>query len=134
MKKFIATAALLLGLIVAPEISKADDVIQVSAKDSAVIDSAAYIIDGTIYKTDLEAGCFYLDSAGAKYMLVGSDEMLNKVLKFGADVELKVVPDPDAVTACMLGPALRIVDVIKVERMIRPSSDYKPITKAEVSI
>jgi len=134
MKKFIATTALLLGLIVAPEISKADDVIQVSAKDSAVMDSAAYIIDGTIYKTDLEAGCFYLDSAGAKYMLVGSDEMLNKVLKFGADVELKVVPDPDAVTACMLGPALRIVDVIKVERMIRPSSDYKPITKAEVSI
>ena len=67
-------------------------------------------------------------------MVTGSDEMLNKVLRMGADVELKVVPDPDAVTACMLGPALRIVDVIKVERPTRASSDYKPITKAEVSI
>lgn len=134
MKKFIATAALLLGLIIAPEITKAEEVFDIGAKDTAVIDSSAYIIDGTIYKTDLEAGCFYLDSAGAKYMLVGSDEMLNKVLKFGADVELKVVPDPDAVTACRLGPALRVVGVIKVEREIRPSSDYKPITKAEVSI
>jgi hypothetical protein len=130
MKKLIATAALLLGLFIAPGISKADDVI---AKDAPKADSS-YVIDGKIYKTDLEAGCYYLDSAGAKYMLTGTDEMLNKVLRMGADVELKVVPDPDAVTACMLGPALRIVDVIKVEKPIRVSSEYKPIAKGEASI
>jgi hypothetical protein len=134
MKKIIATAALLLGLVFAPGVSKADDVIKASAKAAEAADSSAYVIDGKIYKTDLEAGCYYLDSAGAKYMLTGSDEMLNKVLRMGADVELKVVPDPDAVTACMVGPALRIVDVIKVEKPKRASSDYKPMTRAEVSI
>lgn len=131
MKKLIATAALLLGLFIAPGISKADDVI---AKDVPAQADSSYVIDGKIYKTDLEAGCYYLDSAGAKYMLTGSDEMLNKVLRMGADVELKVVPDPDAVTACMLGPALRIVDVIKVEKPTRISSEYKPIARGEVSL
>ncbi len=131
MKNFIATAALLLGLIIAPGVSQADDVI---ATDAAAKADSSYVIDGKIYKTDLAAGCFYLDSAGAKYMLTGTDEMLNKVLRMGADVELKVIPDPDAVTACMLGPALRIVDVIKVEKPTRASSDYKPITRGEVSI
>lgn len=131
MKKLITTAALLLALFIAPEISKADEVFD--KKDTPAMDSS-YVIDGKIYKTDLEAGCYYLDSAGAKYMLTGSDEMLNKVLRMGADVELKVVPDPDAVTACMLGPALRVVDVIKVEKPTRASSDYKPITRAEAAI
>lgn len=130
MKKFIATA-LLLGLFIAPGISKADDVI---AKDASAKADSSYVIDGKIYKTDLEAGCYYLDSAGTKYMLTGTDEMLNKVLRMGADVELKVVPDPDAVTACMIGPALRIVAVIKVEKQIRVSSEYKPIAKGEASI
>jgi hypothetical protein len=131
MKKIIATAALLLGLFIAPGISKADDVIAESAPAKA---DSSYIIDGKIYKTDLEAGCYYLDSAGAKYMLTGSDEMLNQVLRMGADVELKVVPDPEAVTACMVGPALRIVDVIKVEKPTRVSSEYKPLARGEVSL
>jgi hypothetical protein len=131
MKKIIATAALLLGLFIAPGISKADDVIATQAAPAA---DSSYVIDGKIYKTDLEAGCYYLDSAGARYMLTGTDEMLNKVLRMGADVELKVVPDPEAVTACMLGPALRIVDVIKVEKPVRVSADYKPIAKGEVSL
>ena len=134
MKKLITTTALLLGLFFAPTVSLADDVIKASHKDAVAADSSAYVIDGKIYKTDLEAGCYYLDSAGSKYMLTGTDEMLNKVLRMGADVELKVVPDPDAVTACMLGPALRIVDVIKVDKPKRASSDYKPMTRAEVSI
>lgn len=131
MKKIIATAALLLGLFLQPSVSSADEV---TTTNSAKADSSAYSIDGKIYKTDLEAGCYYLDSAGTKYMLTGSDEMLNKVLRLGSDVELVVVPDPDAVTACMLGPVLRIVDVIKVDKPKRVSSEYKPMTRAEVAI
>jgi hypothetical protein len=129
MRKFIATAALLLGLFIAPGLATADEVF---ASDAPATTDSSYVIDGKIYKTDLEAGCYYLDSAGAKYMLTGTDEMLNQVLRMGSDVELKVVPDPDAVTACMIGPALRIVDVIKVEKPTRASSDYKPMAKGEV--
>lgn len=140
MKKIFAILALLLGLALQPSDASAtasaevgDTVRTISAKAAVALqDSAAYIIDGKIYKTDLEAGCYYLDSAGTKYMLVGPDEALNKVLRLGQDVELVVKPDNETVTACRVGPVLRIVAVIRVEKPKRSSSEYKPKTQGDV--
>ena len=140
MKKLFAIAALLLGLATQPSISLAEGGEQVifktatQALEQAIeVDSSAYVIDGKIFKTDPEAGCYYLDSAGTKYMLVGSDETIDQVLRLGQNVELVVVPDTETVTACRVGPVLRVVDVIKIEKPKRSSSEYKPKTRGDAA-
>jgi hypothetical protein len=129
LKQLCLTTALLLGLFFQPTTSRADDI--TPTEQSA---SQRYVIEGMINRTTPEGGCFYLDSAGARYHLTGRAEDLEQVLRLGQEVRLVVEPDPTAVTACEEGPALKILQVLKVEKPMNVTRPYKSRHRGEAFV
>lgn len=129
LKRICATSALLLGLFFSPMMVRANE-----GTPSEHSVPHRYVIEGLINRTAPEGGCYFLDSAGARYHLTGSADDLEKVLRTGQEVRLLVEPDPTAVTACEEGPALKIVQVIKVEKPMKITRPYKSRHRGEAFV
>lgn len=97
--KVIARIVLLLSLVggFTHEVSAADE---------------AFIISGRMMFTELEGGCWYLETdRGEKYQLTGSTTDIERTHSLGRMLRMKVVRADNIMSACMIGPFLRIVEI-----------------------
>lgn len=79
-----------------------------------------FTLVGTMMHTDLEGGCWYLETKrGQKYELVGSEENLRKVRVEGRYVTLTVRQAKMMASVCMLGTIVEILEVHDTNRYPR---------------
>jgi hypothetical protein len=76
-----------------------------------------FTLTGTMLHTDLEGGCWYLETKrGQKYELVGNEEDLRKVRVEGRLVTLTVRQKKMAASICMMGTIVEILEVLDTNR------------------
>jgi hypothetical protein len=79
-----------------------------------------FTLEGTMMHTDLEGGCWYLQTKrGQKYELVGSEENLQKVRVEGRYATLSVKQAKMMASICMMGTIVEIIAVLDTNRYPR---------------
>lgn len=88
-----------------------------------------FTLVGTMHHTDIEGGCWYLETKrGQKYELVGSEEDLKKVRVDGRYVTLSVRQAKMMASVCMIGTMVEITFVHDTNRYPRdPAVETKRI-------
>jgi len=88
-----------------------------------------FTLQGTMLHTELEGGCWYLETKrGQKYELVGSEENLQKVRVEGRYVTLSVRQAKMMASICMLGTIVEITEVLDTNRYPRdPAIEIKRV-------
>jgi hypothetical protein len=80
------------------------------------LEAKPFIVTGRMdYNADLEGGCWYLSAEDGKtYQLVGTEQQLRQIQVIGRNVKLSVDPEPKMGSICMIGPMVRIVEILDV--------------------
>ncbi|MBS1902895.1 MAG: hypothetical protein JSS75_04255 [Bacteroidetes bacterium] len=81
--------------------------------------SQPYTVSGIMQHTDLEGGCWFLQTKKEKFELTGSPEDLRKCYVEGRLVTLRVVDRPFMASTCMLGRRIEIVEVLDTNFHVR---------------
>lgn len=70
-----------------------------------------FTVSGIMQHSDLEGGCWYLQTKQEKFELTGSPENLQKCYVVGRPVTLRVRYKPMMASICMMGKVIEILDV-----------------------
>jgi hypothetical protein len=81
----------------------------------SAIASDEFTIEGVMRHTDLEGGCWYLDTEGKKYELRAGDETIRRTREEGKYFKLLVRKSGGA-SICMVGQIVDVVEVIDTVR------------------
>jgi hypothetical protein len=71
-----------------------------------------FTISGMMQHTDLEGGCWFMESKQIKYELTGSAETLQTCRVEGRMLVLRVLPAPMIASRCMLGHMVQVIEVL----------------------
>lgn len=82
---------------------------------SPAVASDEFTIEGVMRHTDLEGGCWYLDTDGKKYELRAGDETIQRTREEGKYFKLLVRKSGGA-SICMVGQIVDVVEVIDTVR------------------
>jgi hypothetical protein len=75
-----------------------------------------FLLHGKMVFTNIEGGCWYLDAGGKHYELTGDSAMVASTHIEGAYVTVSVEPAKGAMSACMVGEIVKLVQVQESER------------------
>lgn len=84
-------------------------IIALLALSSVPVSAQEITLSGTMHKSNLEGGCWYLQAADKRYELTGDTAVLRELRIDGQHVVVDAVPVKNAASVCMIGEMVRVV-------------------------